>query len=128
MEKRCEQCGRAFDAKLDRARFCSSSCRALASQGYKPVVPIEGDVPPQVSSGLLDAVIARVTDAGLLGTTAGESAIDAARRLVNANDTSYAGIHRQLQVSLAAVDAAVPQQSSVDELRLRRDRKRARGA
>ena len=38
IEKRCIQCGEMFEAKLERARFCSGSCRAAWSQNRPNVV------------------------------------------------------------------------------------------
>lgn len=126
MEKRCQQCGKVFDAKLDRAKFCSGSCRALSSQGVAPVTALP--TAPPTSTGLLDSVVKRVTDAGLLGTVDGEAAIDLASRMVGAADSSYSAMHRQLVVVLERLDALAPVRSSLDELRLRRDRKRGRSA
>lgn len=34
MIKRCEICGRDFEAKRSTARFCSNTCRSRASRGY----------------------------------------------------------------------------------------------
>ena len=70
----------------------------------------------------------RVDAAGLLGTPDGEAAIALATAMtlpVNQDGSKFASLYRQLKVALERLDALAPVRSSVDELRLRRDRKRA---
>jgi len=126
LDKRCVQCGKPFEAKLERAKYCSGSCRALASQGVAPVatIPVQ-----QVDAGLAESVRERVELANLTGSVDGVSAIALASRMEKAqNDNAYASLHRQLLVAMDRIDALAPKQGAMDELRLRRDRKRARPA
>lgn len=127
LARTCVQCGKAFEAQRQSAQFCSASCRAMKSQGYAPKAAAVAVLPARepVADGLYGSVLARVTEAGLLDSPEGQAALDLARRLPDANDGSVAGLHRELRAALAVVDALVPRRSSLDELRLRRDRKRA---
>lgn len=127
MQKQCLQCGKVFEAKLERAKYCSGSCRALASQGVASVAQMP--VGPKPSTGLVDSVRARVEAAELAESPDGVATIALAQRMESAqNDNAYASLHRQLVVSLDRIDASTPRQGAMDELRLRRDRKRARPA
>ena len=126
MLKTCERpgCGNQFAAQRSTAKYCSSSCRAKASLDPQPVVQIA-----QRLVGLVDSVRERVEAAGLDGTVDGVSAVALAGRMESAqNDSAYASLHRQLLVAMDRIDALAPKQGAVDELRLRRDRKRARPA
>jgi len=126
MLKSCERpgCGNQFSAQRSTAKYCSSSCRAKASLDPQPVVQIS-----QRLVGLVDSVRERVEAAGLAGTVDGVSAVALAGRMESAlNDSAYASLHRQLLVAMDRIDALAPRQGAVDELRLRRDRKRARPA
>src|SRR5690349_4717532 len=128
MLKTCERpgCGNQFNAQRSTAKYCSSSCRAKASLDPQPVVQIPS---PKRLTGLVDSVRERVEAAGLDGTVDGVSAVALAGRMESAqNDSAYASLHRQLLVAMDRIDALSPKQGVMDELRLRRDRKRARPA
>lgn len=51
MIKRCESCGREFQAKRSTARFCCSTCRSHAHRGY----PYQGELqPPAANASMSD--------------------------------------------------------------------------
>jgi len=133
MQKSCEHCGKAFEAKLDRARFCSGTCRALHAKGAVSPARVVAQVAASVEgdgavSGLLASVRERVDGSGLGSTPDGQAAIALATAMtlpVNQDGSKFASLYRQLTVALERLDALAPVRSSVDELRLRRDRKRA---
>ena len=81
--------------------------------------------------GLMSSVRERVDAAGLLGTPDGEAAIALAVAMslpVNQDGSKFASLYAKLTVALDRLDAQAPVATRVDDLRLRRDRKRARGA
>lgn len=138
MQKTCEHCGKLFEAKLDRARFCSGSCRALHAKGSVSPARVVADVEAAEAAGadvaargLMSSVRERVDAAGLLGTPDGEAAIALAAAMslpANQDGSKFASLYAKLTVALDRLDAQAPVATRVDELRLRRDRKRARGA
>lgn len=134
MQKSCEHCGKAFEAKLDRARFCSGTCRALHAKGSVAPARVAAEVAAVESSGvdvsargLVASVRGRVESAGLLGTPDGEAALALAQAMslpVNQDGSKFASLYAKLTVALDRLDAQAPVATRVDELRLRRDRKR----
>lgn len=128
MRKTCVQCGKPFEAQRASAKYCSSSCRAYASQGVAPVVQISGSDRSGGSVGeLVASVIERVDSAGLSSTPDGLGAILLARQLEESSDGSKtAALYRQFTVAMDRLDALAPKAGAMDDLRLRRDRKRAR--
>lgn len=131
MQKVCEHCGKVFEAKLDRARFCSGSCRALHAKGSVSPVRVVAEVAAsgdEAAAALLVSVRERVESSGLGLTPDGQAAIALATAMtlpVNQDGSKFASLYRQLTVALGRLDALAPVRTSVDELRLRRDRKRA---
>lgn len=49
MIKRCEVCGREFQAKRSTARYCSATCRSRAARGYA----FTGEIMPPVPSATM---------------------------------------------------------------------------
>lgn len=87
MLRNCVRCGSAFEAKRERARYCSGSCRAMATKdraraGAAPVVELPKPQPtPPVPTGVAAAVERQLRAAGKLDTYAGQQAIFLATRL-----------------------------------------------
>ncbi|OFK22933.1 hypothetical protein [Olsenella sp. HMSC062G07] len=50
MIKRCEVCGREFQAKRSTARYCSATCRSRAARGYA----FTGEIRPPAPSATMD--------------------------------------------------------------------------
>ena len=105
---------------------CSDLSREVAKVTVAQVAAsVEGD---GAVSGLLASVRERVDGSGLGSTPDGQAAIALATAMtlpVNQDGSKFASLYRQLTVALERLDALAPVRSSVDELRLRRDRKRA---
>jgi hypothetical protein len=131
MQRRCDSCGKPYEAKRPTSRFCGSNCRVRASRGQ--LAPVDAEplpvIPPAVSSGLVAATEKRLTDVGRLDTWEGQAALDLARRIevASAMDTgsAYASLQRELRAAMAeALKGAAKPQSAVsrhqDELARRR--------
>ena len=57
MIKRCESCGREFQAKRSTARFCCSTCRSHAYRGYAYVGELQ---PPAPNAAMSDDEVLEV--------------------------------------------------------------------
>lgn len=121
MRRACEACGRSFQAKNDRHRFCSASCRQRGHRGAS-VVPLDG----AGEQGVEAATRARLEDAGRVSSPEGMSALLLARKLDQGGDTgsAMAALAKQhlssLEAALRDVEVAG---DPVDELRSRRQRR-----
>lgn len=129
MQRECAVCSKPFEAQRPQAKYCGSTCRTRATRGgmAKPKPPQLVQTP---SSGLVDAVRAELEATGRLGTIAGQHAMELATRIVSAPgmNTGVAALSKQLQAVLAdALRGANVAADPLDELRKRRDRKRAAG-
>lgn len=137
MLKTCERpgCDNQFMAKRSTAKYCSSSCRAKMSGVENQVVTLgsASDDPFDLTHqrDLADAVVDRVEQAGLAGTPEGMAAIAIAAAMtlpINQDGSKFAALYRQLTIAFGRLDALAPSQNAMDDLRMRRDRKRARPA
>ncbi|MFJ9114471.1 hypothetical protein ACIRJO_02865 [Streptomyces sp. NPDC102394] len=135
MQKRCGGCDKPFEAKRKTAKFCSDRCRMRVHRK-----PTEPEQPAPVASptpaeregdadSLIQAARAELQAAGRLQTAAGRAVLALARRIdANAAETgsSLAAMVREFRAALAdALRGAGETGDPVDELRARRDRKRA---
>lgn len=137
MERECVACGRVFAAQRSTARFCGGVCRARSARAGAAVVRrvlspsavqvTANRVEPSVTDrALIAAVWERVTVSGLETSPDGLLAVALAERMaVEPSGSAYASLHRQLVAGLDRIEGLRPQRSGLDELRLRRDRKRA---
>jgi hypothetical protein len=137
MQRRCDSCGKPYEAKRATSRFCGPNCRVRASRGVlappvvadEPLTVLPGGASP--SSGLREATERRLVDAGCLDTWQGQAALDLARRIEgSAADTgsAYAALQRELRAAMAeALKGSATPQSAVsrhqDELARRRRRR-----
>lgn len=135
MVRECDFCGREFVAQRSTAKFCSSSCRARNASGVeKPVsavvIPLRDAAGDSDAAGtLLTSVEERVRAAGLSSTPDGLAAVLLARALErNVDGSKLAALYGKFTVAMDRIDALAPKQGATDDLRLRRDRKRARTA
>ena len=139
MDQTCARCGGAFDAKRPVARFCSVRCRNQASRARAQGQP-ESIAPPakpkrtrkpkaaDSPTGTLGAVMAELTDAGRLQTSAGQAAIALATRIDAGAESSagLAALTRELSARMAEATANVAQAGdALDELRAKREARRA---
>jgi glycerate-2-kinase len=135
MERCCEVCGEPFEAKRKTARFCTDRCRMRAHRR-----PAETEQTPPVASpdrgerqedavSLAQAAQAELQAAGREATAVGRAVLALARRIdANASETgsSLAAMVREFRAAHAdALKGAGEAGDPVDELKARRDRKRA---
>ena len=140
MDRACDACGATFAARSVKARFCSDKCRSRAR--YRREVlgapeaiapkpkPKRTRKPKPVDSptGTLGAVIAELTAAGRLDTSAGQAAVALASRIDQGAESSsgLAALTREMRAAMAEATANVAQAGdALDELRARREARRA---
>lgn len=118
----CEACGREFEAKNRRHRFCSTACRSRGRDGAT-VVPLGTDSAPD---SLEDVTRRQLAEVGRESSPEGVNALLLARRLDHGGDTgsAIAALSRQHMAALeAALDDVPPAGDKVDELRKRREQR-----
>lgn len=152
MQATCEQCRDRFEAKRSTAKYCTTRCRTRATraratraraQGLpapaavdRPAagaaVPPASAPPPAADGGdvplLIAATISELVAAGRLGTTIGQQAVKLAERMVNRSETgsAVASLSKELRATMVeALKGTAQEADPIDELRARRDRKRA---
>lgn len=133
MQVTCHQCGEPFEAERSHAKWCSARCRKQDQRaGGASVTELraetaEGELTPTVA-----ATWAKLEEAERLRTPEGMAALALAHRLDNGGrDTgsALAAVARELRASLeAAMAGAKVAPDPLDELRARREAKRASGA
>lgn len=106
-QRPCDCCGKAYEAKTDRSRFCTTNCRVAYSRGARPPVPLQvvpadqqAAQPEPRSSQLVDVTRRQLEDAGRLDTPLGQAALDAAERMRNAPDSNYAAQLKEFRATL----------------------------
>lgn len=130
--RQCAVCGKPFEAARSTAKYCGSSCRARASQGAgaaRPVGPPAGLNADRSDRGLVQSTQAALVEAGVLQTVAGQQAMLLAHRMTSPSETGAAVASMSKQLSAVMVEAlkSVKRVDPLDELRQRRDTKRAAG-
>ncbi len=119
----CAACGDSLEGRPGKTRFCDATCRKRASRRSGPPVV---DAPE--SDGLLNALRCELADADRLDTALGQQALALAVKLSSPFDTgsAMAAVSRELRaVREEALRGAEQAADPLDELRLRRDAKRA---
>jgi hypothetical protein len=125
MKRKCEVCGVTYEAKHPRAKYCTTRCRVRNSRGAAK--------PSTDKNPLVAAITRELEAAGKLDTMLGQTALALGARM-SGTDTGagVASLARELRsVMVAAVGSSPSAGSSagrddgVDELRARRDKKRA---
>jgi hypothetical protein len=137
----CQACGRAFEAKRQTAKFCTSACRVRAHQAAKSGRPITPDLPrhregaavvalpplPAEAAGITSATERELRSAGRLDTVAGQLALLSARLLdsgVQDTGSSMAALIRQhLATVEKALDGAVAAETPLEKIRRERELK-----
>lgn len=122
MRHKCDVCGNAFEAKRRDARTCSAACRNNRRRGARPA--------PENS--LVAATRRELAAAGKLDSMLGQQALVLAARLVGSATSGGVGtLSKELSRVTAAAIGSTPSSPAagkgddVDELRARRDAKRA---
>ena len=109
--------------RVDELRLRRDRKRRVVAE----VAAVESSGVDVSARGLVASVRGRVESAGLLGTPDGEAALALAQAMslpVNQDGSKFASLYAKLTVALDRLDAQAPVATRVDELRLRRDRKR----
>lgn len=122
MRLTCQVCGRDYEAKRRDSKTCSATCRSNKRNGASASSPVE--------SPLVIATRAELEAAGKLDTRHGQQALVLAARM--STGTGVGPLSKELDRVMAAAIGAVPPSTpapgtgdDVDELRARRDAKRA---
>lgn len=126
MQRICAICNRTFEARRKDARYCGSTCRNSRARGAKPLTDL-GDSP------LVKATRTELEAAGKLDTMLGQQALILAARMSGTETAGGVGtLSKELSRVVAAATGTTPpgapatgKGDSVDELRARRDAKRA---
>ena len=133
MSRECDVCGREYTARRSSSRFCGGTC-AKRSQRAGPAVMraraavLAGGEAPL--SGLEQAVARELEQAGQLGSVTGLIAMELAYRVGSGHETSAAvsALVKELRATMTAALAGVDRAADpLDEIRVRRDRKRSAG-
>lgn len=125
MLRNCDNCANEYEARSSRSRFCSDSCRVNNSRKSAP--PDDDD---EGGNSLVGAIRAELVAAGKLNTSLGQLALVLARR-IGSETTGVAALSKELsRVTAAAVGSAASGADAaegdyIDELRKRRDAKKA---
>jgi hypothetical protein len=137
MQRECDVCGRSYAARRARSRFCGGTCGKRSQRagpaGLGPRAGVlDGEGAPL--SGLEQAVARELEQAGqfgsLRGQVQGQIALELAYRIGSGREsaTAVAALVKELRATMAAALAGVaPAADPLDEIRARRDRKRAQG-
>ena len=128
MTRTCAQCGKSFEARSSRAKFCSSTCRARKSEGHPSREPSTGSA-EQPPAGQEASVRTVLEAAGRESHPLGIASLVLARRIdASAQETpqALAALVRELRATLVdALDGAGQAADTVDEVGARRDAKLA---
>lgn len=138
MDATCARCGDTFSPASKRARFCSVKCRTQATraraagqpESLAPAKPKRTRKPKAevVPTGALGAVIAELTAAGRLDSSAGQAAVALARRIDDGAESSsgLAALTREMRAAMAeALSRVESAGDALDELLARREARRA---
>lgn len=126
MQRKCDVCGRTYEAVRSTSKYCGSGCRARKSQQPAAVTALTSTELP--STGLAAVTAAELEAVGKLNTTIGQQAYALALRVeASFGDTgsSVAALHKQLDALMdKALANGVQAADPLDELKAWRDRRR----
>ena len=127
----CAKCGASLPLQTGRGRrrtMCAT-CSPSRAKTKRPTATVADASQSSTQGGCVATVTAELTAAGMLDSHQGQAALLLARRMESGDDTgaALAQMVRQLRETMAsALSSAVPDEvDPVDELRARRDRRRA---
>jgi hypothetical protein len=121
MTKICSGCGNSFETNRSDKRYCSDVCR----QRGKRRGP--AGVGAREPSRLLEVVERDLESAGVLETVLGQIAVELARTMTSPYTTpsALAGVSKEFTAVMdKALGKSTTKTDFLDELKLRRDRKR----
>jgi hypothetical protein len=125
----CQSCARPFEAKRPAAKFCGDTCRKRAQRAPGTAKTLLTSDVPKLASPLVRTTQAALESAGVVETVAGQQALLLAERMSNPHETgaAVASMSKQLQSVVSEALRSVKRSDPLDELRGRRDQKRAAG-
>lgn len=127
MQRACDSCGQRYEAARSTSKFCSPTCRQRSKRSGG-VVPLR-EIPAPLSA--VAVTRQALEQAERLNTPAGVNALLLAAKLDAGGDTgsAMAALSKQHLAALAEATKGVKAVADpIDELRRRRDAKRAHGA
>lgn len=130
--RNCDGCGRSYEAKRATSKFCSSDCRVRAHRQPKSAPSATVVLPAQPTpptSAVAAATRAALDEAGRSETALGAATLALAARIDDGSrepGSAFAALVREHRAALAeALRGANQVANPLDELRARRDQKRA---
>lgn len=129
MQRNCNFCGKAYEAKRPTSKFCGSSCRGKNSTAGGRTL-VEQAARRARPSGKLVATTERdLAAAGVLDSILGAAAVELARAIESeVSGSARASMTRELRALVGEVlGSAEAAADPLDELAARRDAKRASG-
>lgn len=131
MRKQCAVCSDGFEAKRPAAKYCSDRCRKRAQRQPKPQPKPDPQMPVDPDAELWTATLVELSAAGRQASASGQAALLLARRLDSRaveTGSAVAAMVREHRAALAdALRDAKVAANPLDELRARREHKRAAG-
>lgn len=130
MQRACDSCGQRYEAARSTSKFCSPTCRQRSKRSGG-VVPLRQVEQPAEPLSAVTVTRRALEDAERLNTPAGVNALLLAAKLDAGGDTgsAMAALSKQHLAALAEATKGVKALADpIDELRRRRDAKRAHGA
>lgn len=132
MERSCDNCGGAYEAKRPSSRFCSDLCRKRSSRSPVPTesfgsVHTDGGEVVRFVGPVETAAVGLIDLRQMTGTPQAEMALALARRLDSPKETgsAVASMTKQLRDLMDDLDRrGVRVADPLDELRSRREAKR----
>jgi len=133
MQRECDECGLAYDARRATSRFCSDTCGKRSQRARAAGIPPRAatlddhEAPPSE----LERVVTRELEAvGRLQSVAGQVALELAYRVASPHETgaAVASLAKQFREAMDRALAGVDRGADfLDEIRARRDLKRSAG-
>jgi len=132
IERQCDHCGTTYEAARPSSKFCGPTCRQRHRRNPElaSAAPVAAVASIPAPAGVLVATRAELDAAGRSTTSLGAAALALAARIDSNLDTgsALAALVKQHSATVAeAVKGAQVSASPLDELRRRRDLKRASG-
>ncbi len=133
----CAHCGASFSGKRRTAKYCSTKCRKDANNARRRTTQPASEHEAQAAEvadlrgqGLMESVRAELTSLNKLGTTLGAQALAVAEQMAAGGETgsAMAALSRELRSIMVLASRGGESADSVDELKKKRDEKRAAAA
>jgi hypothetical protein len=123
----CAQCGEAFEGKRRTAKYCSPTCRQRSRRRATPA-ETEAALDLELGGGIVAMTRRELTSLKKLDSVVGQQAMTLAIRMTSGKETgsAIAALSRELTRVLQLARAAGEVKDPVDEVRERREQKRAR--